>query len=103
MVAIPVEPGLVPRPAVPQYWVLDLAARRVVVHTDPLPGDGTAATATYGTVRHPPLDTELDLLGLTLRLSDLLAWPGRRTGGVPRVARGPTGHPSGALWRTYNL
>lgn len=58
---------------VPQYWVIDLAARRVVVHTDPLPGDGTAATATYGTVRHLPLDAKLDLLGLTLRLSDLLA------------------------------
>jgi Uma2 family endonuclease len=58
---------------VPRYWVVDLAAARVVVHTDPLPGDGTAAAATYGTVRHLPLDTDLEVLGITLRLSDLLA------------------------------
>jgi Uma2 family endonuclease len=57
---------------VPRYWVVDLAAERVVVHTDPLPGDGTAAAATYGTVRHLPLDTDLDVLGISLRLSDLL-------------------------------
>ena len=57
---------------VPQYWVVDLAAGRVVVHTDPLAGDGTAAAATYGTVRHLPLATELEVLGISLRLSDLL-------------------------------
>jgi Uma2 family endonuclease len=59
--------------AVPRYWVVDLADRVVVVHTDPVPGDGTASTATYGTVRRLPVDTDLEVLGLTVRLSDLLA------------------------------
>lgn len=59
--------------AVPRYWVVDLAAGVVVVHTDPVPGDATAGTAMYGTVRRLPLDTELEVLGLTVRLSDLLA------------------------------
>jgi Uma2 family endonuclease len=59
--------------AVPRYWVVDLADRVVVVHTDPVPGDGTAVTAMYGTVRRLPLDTDLEVLGLTVRLSDLLA------------------------------
>ncbi len=59
--------------AVPRYWVIDLAARVAVVHTDPVPGDGTAGTAMYGTVRRLPLDTELEVLGLAVRLSDVLA------------------------------
>lgn len=59
---------------VEQYWVVDLIAREVVVHTDPLRPDPTRGRpATYGTVRHLSWDTELDVLGLTLRLSDLLA------------------------------
>lgn len=59
--------------AVAQYWVIDLVAREVVVHTDPLPADPVRGRpATYGTVRHLPWDTELDVLGLTLQVSDLI-------------------------------
>ncbi|MGF1662933.1 MAG: Uma2 family endonuclease [Kineosporiaceae bacterium] len=59
--------------AVPRFWVVDLAAGVVVVHTDPVPGDATAGTAMYGTVRRLPRDSELEVLGLAVRPSDLLA------------------------------
>lgn len=56
---------------VAQYWVVDLPAQQVVVHLDPVAGDGTRPAA-YGTVRRLPLDTPLEVLGLDVRLADLL-------------------------------
>jgi Uma2 family endonuclease len=56
---------------VTQYWVVDLPARQVVVHTHPDAADGTRP-ASYGTVRRLPLETELDVLGMPVRPADLL-------------------------------
>lgn len=65
------KPELYAAAAVPQYWVVDLVARQVVVHTDPHPADGVNS-AGYDTVRRLPLDTELDVLGISVRLSDII-------------------------------
>jgi Uma2 family endonuclease len=55
-----------------QYWVVDLPAREVVVHTDPVAEDaGTSRPASYGTVRRLPWDAELEVLGLTVRPAEL--------------------------------
>lgn len=51
---------------VEQYWVVDLRAQVVVVHTEP--GEGG-----YATVRRLPLDTLLSVLGVDVDLAALLA------------------------------
>jgi Uma2 family endonuclease len=57
---------------VQRYWVVDLPARAVVVHTDPVPEDtASGRPASYGTVRRLPWDAELEVLGLTVRPSEL--------------------------------
>lgn len=51
----------------PECWVLDLPRREVVVHRDPV-----ADLGQYGSVQRLPFDTELTVLGVTVRLSDLV-------------------------------
>lgn len=60
-----IKPRIYAGAGVAQYWVIDLAERRAVIHTDPV-GDG------YGTVvevRPPDL---LDFRGVRIDLADLL-------------------------------
>jgi Uma2 family endonuclease len=52
----------------PEYWVLDLPRREVVVHRDPRPDLGQ-----YAEVRRVPFTTELEVLGVAVRLADLTA------------------------------
>jgi Uma2 family endonuclease len=57
---------------VAQYWVVDLPARAIVVHTDPVPEDAPSGRpASFGTVRRLPWEAELEVLGLTVRPSEL--------------------------------
>jgi Uma2 family endonuclease len=57
---------------VAQYWVVDLAGHEVVVHTDPVPEDAASGRpASYGLVRRLPWEVELEVLGLTVRPSEL--------------------------------
>jgi Uma2 family endonuclease len=51
-----------------EYWVLDLPRREVVVHRDPRTDLGQ-----YAEVRRVPVTTELEVLGVTVRVSDLLS------------------------------
>jgi Uma2 family endonuclease len=68
-----VKPRAYAGAGVPRYWVIDVATRQVVVHTDPVDGDpGAGRDAAYGTIRRVPLDTELELLGLRVRLSEIV-------------------------------
>ena len=64
------KPRLYAAAGVPQYWVVDLRADEVVVHTEPAPA-GSDVPA-YRTVRRLPLDHELTVLGVALRLSEVL-------------------------------
>lgn len=69
-----VKPRIYARAGIPRYWVVDIAAREAVVHTDPFAdGDELASTtAGYKLIRRVPMDTELEVLGLTVRLTDAL-------------------------------
>jgi Uma2 family endonuclease len=51
----------------PEYWVLDLPRREVVLHRDPRPDLGQ-----YAEVRRVPVSTELTVLGVTVRPADLM-------------------------------
>lgn len=51
----------------PEYWVVDLPRREVVVHRDPRPDLGQ-----YASVTRLPVDTDLTVLGVTVRIGDLL-------------------------------
>ncbi len=62
------KPGVYAAVGVVQYWVVDLRARVVVVHTEP-GADG------YATVRRLPLDTQLSVLGVDVDLAALLTDP----------------------------
>jgi Uma2 family endonuclease len=53
---------------VPQYWVVDLVDRSVVVHTDPVPG----ALPPYGGVRRLPWTEPLTVLDVTVVLAEVL-------------------------------
>ena len=55
---------------VQEYWVLDLRTEEVVVHRGP---EGDGADARWAEVRRLPLDAELQVLGVRLRLSEVLA------------------------------
>jgi Uma2 family endonuclease len=54
---------------VPLYWVVDLARQRTVVHRDPRP----APDAGYDTVTTHLFTVPLEVLGVTLRLSDVIS------------------------------
>jgi Uma2 family endonuclease len=57
---------------VAQYWVVDLPANEVVVHADPVAEDRSSGRpALYGVVRRLPWEAELEVLGLTVRPSEL--------------------------------
>lgn len=70
-----IKPRIYARAGIPRHWVIDVATREVVVHTDPFAdGDDIASpTAGYRLIRRVPLDTELELLGLTVRISEAIA------------------------------
>ncbi len=59
------KPRIYAQAQVPVYWVVDLERRLVVVHREP--GEGG-----YTHCDEVPFDGELDLLGLPVRLVDLL-------------------------------
>lgn len=50
----------------PEYWVLDLPRREVVVHRDPRPDLGQ-----YGSVQRMPFEADLEVLGVDVRIADL--------------------------------
>lgn len=60
------KPGVYASAGFPEYWVVDLPRREVVVHRDPRP-----ELAQYGSVQRLPFEADLDVLGLTVRLADL--------------------------------
>ncbi len=66
------KPTIYAAAGVAQYWVVDLPADDVVVHTDPRPSS-TTTPAGYGSVRRLPLDTPLEVLGISLNLRDVLS------------------------------
>jgi len=70
-----VKPRIYARAGIPRYWVVDVNTHEVVVHTDPFAEDDEpgGTTAGYRLVRRVPLDTDLELLGLTVRLSEAVA------------------------------
>jgi Uma2 family endonuclease len=61
---------------VPEYWVIDLVRRVVAVHREPGPpavGDGSVGEgATYRALETVSFDSPLSVLGVTIRLADLL-------------------------------
>ena len=59
------KPAVYAAADVEQYWVVDLRAQAVVVHTEP--GEGG-----YATVRRLPLDAPLSVLGVDVDLAALL-------------------------------
>ncbi len=59
------KPALYAAADVQQYWVVDLPAREIIVHTGP-GADG------YATVRRLPLDTPLSVLGVEVDLAALV-------------------------------
>lgn len=59
------KPAVYAAADVEQYWVVDLRAQVVVVHTEP--GEGG-----YATVRRLPLDAPLSVLGVDVDLAALL-------------------------------
>lgn len=63
------KPRIYAGSAVPLYWVIDLARRRTVVHADPRPG----ADAHYAEARIQSFATDLEVLGVSVRLADLLS------------------------------
>ena len=72
-----IKPRVYAQAGIARYWVVDVDRREVVVHTEPfrriMREDGSVGTeAGYRLVRRVPLDTELELLGLTIRLTDAL-------------------------------
>ena len=69
------KPRIYARAGIPRYWVVDVVAGEVVVHTDPF-SDGDelgGTTAGYKLIRRVPLDTQLELLGLAVSLPDALS------------------------------
>lgn len=63
------KPRVYAQARVPEYWVVDLVARSVVVHRDPEPG----GLPPYGSVQRLPWTTPLTVLDVTLTLADVLA------------------------------
>ena len=63
------KPGIYAGAGVGQYWVVDLPAREVVVHSEPYGGSDPG----YRQVRRVGIDTELAVLGARARLADLLS------------------------------
>lgn len=59
------KPAIYASAGVDQYWVVDLPAREVVVHSGPAPGG-------YGDVRRLPVTTSLSVLGVPVDLEALL-------------------------------
>ena len=59
------KPRIYAQARVPTYWVVDLERERVVVHSE-------SGTNGYAHVAEVPFDSALDLLGISVRLSDLL-------------------------------
>jgi hypothetical protein len=53
---------------VPVYWVVDVVRRRTTVHRDPRPG----ADPHYEDVATVPFSLDLGVLGISLRLDDIL-------------------------------
>jgi Uma2 family endonuclease len=62
------KPRIYAAARVPEYWVVDLTDRSVVVHRDPDPG----ALPPYRTVQRLPWTTPLTVLDVTLTLADVL-------------------------------
>ena len=62
------KPAVYAAAGVQQYWVVDLRAQVVVVHTEPVDGG-------YATVRRLPMDAPLSVLGVDVDLAALLAAP----------------------------
>jgi Uma2 family endonuclease len=68
-----VKPRVYAAAGVPRYWVIDVATRDVVLHTDLLVGGtGAEGASAYRTIHRLPLDAELELLGLSIRLCDVI-------------------------------
>ncbi|WP_157965638.1 Uma2 family endonuclease [Euzebya rosea] len=57
--------------AVPEYWVLDLVQRRLVVHTDPV--DGAYRTVEARDVDAMPGNAEVEVLGVTVPLATVFS------------------------------
>ena len=68
------KPRIYAAAQVPQYWVVDLVDRSVVVHTDPAPGQQPP----YGRVHRLPWAQPLTVLDVTLVIADVLAPTGIR-------------------------
>lgn len=62
------KPRIYAAARVPQYWVVDLVDRSVVLHTDPAPG----GQPPYGGVRRLPWTEPLSVLGVTVVLAEIL-------------------------------
>jgi Uma2 family endonuclease len=62
------KPRIYAAARVPDYWVVDLTDRSVVIHRDPDPG----ALPPYRTVQRLPWTTPLTVLDVTLTLADVL-------------------------------
>jgi Uma2 family endonuclease len=62
------KPRIYAAARVPDYWVVDLTDRSVVVHRDPDPG----ALPPYRTVQRLPWTTPLTALDVTVTLADVL-------------------------------
>lgn len=65
------KPRIYAAAGVPQYWVVDLVDRSVVVHTDPDPG----STPPYRAIHRVPWTEPLTVLDVTVVLADVLARP----------------------------
>lgn len=60
------KPAIYASSGFPEYWVIDLPSREVVVHRDPRPDLGQ-----YGSVQRLPVEAELQVLGVDVRIADV--------------------------------
>jgi Uma2 family endonuclease len=60
------KPAIYASSGFPEYWVIDLPRREVVVHRDPRPDLGQ-----YGSVQRIPFKAGLRVLGVDVRIADL--------------------------------
>lgn len=66
------KPRICAASGVPLYWVVDLARRCVVVHAHPRSSGTTPADSGYDDVTTHAFSASLDVLGVSLKIADVL-------------------------------